>query len=238
MVACPLYLDSGNSRLKWCYGQRRGVFANGLELHSFIRDQNVAQVVLATVTETYTVSSIQNLSPGIAIHNIKVIDRYLGLVLAYSDITTLGVDRWLNMLAVINQPKPVINIVVSMGTAMTIDVIDSNKMHLGGYIIPGLRAQSSSLNQSTAALPVTNIGYKTSLGVNTEQCISQGILKSCTALVESLVVQDGEVPELITVTGGDGAYLSESLSVDHQYCESLIFKGMQVYWEARTNTLR
>lgn len=237
MVGEPLYLDSGNTRLKWSFRGNVGVFVDDAELIDFAVKHDIKQIVLATVTLRYTQLRLLDLLPELAVCELKVVNNCLGLALAYSDISKLGVDRWLNMLAVIEESHSKVNIVVSMGTAMTVDVVDNQKTHLGGYIVPGLATQALSLNQHAAALPIVGIGRQTRLGSNTYECISNGVLKSSCALVESLASEWPVGSVGVTVTGGDGAYLSESLSIQHTFHESLIFEGMRAYWQSYKKTL-
>lgn len=233
----PLYLDSGNSRLKWSYRSAEGVFKDEGELLAFIVSQSVKQVVLSTVTPRYTADTVEALYLLLRVHQVEVVDNCLGLKLAYKDITKLGVDRWLNMLAVIGRSNGRANIVVSMGTAMTVDVINQQGRHAGGYIVPGLTTQLLSLGERASALPVVEVVGSTKLGVNTSECIGHGVLKSSCSLIEVLAVEwQGERP-VVTVTGGDGAILSESLNVQHDLRANLVFEGMRAYWQARENTL-
>jgi type III pantothenate kinase len=237
MVLNPLFLDSGNTRLKWNHANQYGVFGNEDELASYIRKQAVEQIVLASVTDNVTKSSLECISSNVRVDVVSVENGFLGLQLAYEDVSKLGVDRWLNMLAAYDSQARIINIVVSMGTAITIDVVDEGGNHLGGYIVPGLVTQALSLNQRGSALPMVGVATRTRLGTNTQDCISHGILKSACALVESSVSAQKSALTRLTVTGGDGLYLSESLSIKHEYSAGLLFKGMRAYWHARQKIL-
>ncbi|MFQ3280600.1 type III pantothenate kinase [Reinekea sp.] len=232
----PLYLDSGNSRLKWSYETEAGVFKDDIELCTFAVSHQIKQIVLSTVTARYTSNTLKALLPSIAVHEVSVLNHYLGLELAYEDVTKLGVDRWLNMLAVIGESTRCAKIVVSMGTAMTVDVINQKTRHVGGYIVPGLTTQILSLSERASALPVVEVIGSTALGVNTLECIGNGVLKSASSLVEVLAKEWRAEHAVVTVTGGDGLLLSESLDVQHDYRANLIFEGMRAYWLAHLNT--
>jgi type III pantothenate kinase len=233
----PLYLDSGNSRLKWRYRSESGVFAEESALQEFVVNRGIVQVVLSSVTTRYTSATVEALVPALKVHKIEVLDNCLGLKLVYEDIAKLGVDRWLNMLAVVGELKRTAHIIVSMGTAMTVDVVDQQNKHIGGYIVPGLTTQLLSLSDRASALPIAEVAGSTELGVNTHECIGHGVLKLSCSLVEVLVREwQGERP-VVTVTGGDGPILSESLDVKHELRANLVFEGMRAYWQARKNTL-
>ena len=70
----------------------------------------------------------------------------------------LGSDRVADAVAGINL-YPVPLIIIDMGTATTVSVIDKNKNYLGGMIIPGLRVSLDSLTMRTSQLP--KIGLET-----------------------------------------------------------------------------
>lgn len=227
MITNPLYLDSGNTRLKWQFEQRNGVFSTEQELVAFIEQYKIKQIVLASVTTQWTEATINRLVPAVAVHVVTVQDQLMGLELAYLTPSSLGVDRWLNMLAALQAPGKEEMVVVSMGTAMTIDVLQQRK-HMGGYIVPGLMTQARSLYQDASALPMVEFKGDIALGSNTQDCINNGILKSLSALVESTVhdMRDAQV----IVTGGDSLYLSNSIAVEHTVNQGLVFEGLSAYW--------
>ncbi|WP_352284776.1 type III pantothenate kinase, partial [Pseudoalteromonas sp. Q18-MNA-CIBAN-0097] len=68
---------------------------------------------------------------------------------AYEHVGNLGIDRWLALIAGFTLYPNTACIVVDAGTATTIDVLDSEGLHLGGWILPGLDLMTSSLTQNT-----------------------------------------------------------------------------------------
>ncbi|MDN3648004.1 type III pantothenate kinase [Reinekea marina] len=227
----PLFLDSGNTRLKWGYKDRTGSIEDSSELTALIRQFNISNIVLASVTQKWTPATLSGLFPSILVRSAIVEQGLDGLMLAYKDESSLGVDRWLNMLAAMHHSPTGFKVVVSMGTAMTIDVVDSNR-HIGGYIVPGLLTQAKSLHQNASALPMVEFSGGAELGGNTQDCINHGILRSAVALVEATVAPlAGQA--MVFVTGGDAGYLSNSLGVEHKVNRNLIFDGLKTYWLAK-----
>lgn len=94
----------------------------------------------------------------------------------YVEPARLGVDRWLMMLAAYREfEQPVL--VVSAGSALTIDVVDRRGGHCGGYIIPGPRLMAESLLRDTAKVrfaPKDSLGDLL-FGLETEHCVHNGI---------------------------------------------------------------
>ncbi len=62
----------------------------------------------------------------------------------------LGIDRWLQVLAVATQAHENY-CVISCGTALTIDLAQGQQ-HLGGFILPNLYLQRYSLIQNTKGI--------------------------------------------------------------------------------------
>jgi pantothenate kinase type III len=75
----------------------------------------------------------------------------LGVRNAYPKHNKLGVDRWLAMLAAYHYYNAPVCI-VSCGSALTLDIVDSQGQHLGGMIMPGLNLMQQALSRGTANL--------------------------------------------------------------------------------------
>ena len=106
---------------------------------------------------------------------------YLGIRSLYTEQQKLGADRWAAVIgarALSNSN----NLIVNTGTATTIDLIGSNGVHYGGWILPGLGMMQESLHLGTANLP-SDIAPSLSpnqilkFGSSTDEAISSG----CTA---------------------------------------------------------
>ncbi|MDP1069535.1 type III pantothenate kinase, partial [Klebsiella pneumoniae] len=65
----------------------------------------------------------------------------------------MGVDRWLAMLAAWQRVGQSCW-VVDCGSAITLDLLDAEGRHQGGYILPGLRLMQQSLLGNTAEVRV------------------------------------------------------------------------------------
>lgn len=154
----------------------------------------------------------------------------LGIQCAYSEPNLLGIDRWLNILAV-SQLQPVC--VVSCGTALTIDVVN-NSQHLGGYILPGMNLQLSSLIHGTQRVRPHDI-TSTSLafGKSTSEAVHHGVLLTCVATIEKVVVALQQITDdkvQLVLTGGDAEEISPHLQVAHTLIPELLLFGLQRYF--------
>ena len=101
-------------------------------------------------------------------------------------------------------PAPIV--VLDMGTATTLSVIDKKGDYIGGMIIPGLRVAVDSLSSRTAQLPyISFTAPKNLIGKNTEECMQSGAMYGCAAMMDGLIDRiEAELGEKVTavLTGG------------------------------------
>jgi type III pantothenate kinase len=157
---------------------------------------------------------------------------------AYPQPAQLGVDRWLAIIGARALESGAV-CVVSVGTALTIDGVDSKGRHLGGVIVPGPDLMMSSLLQNTSDLAQRAQQGSTSPGLfadNTQGAIRQGTEHAAAALVERAVAlmqqQLHETPKLL-LTGGGSARLETSLTLPHRHVPDLVLQGMAALAQAR-----
>ncbi len=127
-------------------------------------------------------------------------------------------------------------IVVDLGTATKISVIDKNGAFRGCSIAPGVRISIDALSEKTSQLP--NISLKTprkSIGTNTLDSMQSGTVFGFAAMVDGLC--DREEKELgqgectIVATGGLAKDLVKSCSREMIYNKELILYGLKTLYE-------
>ena len=118
------------------------------------------------------------LTPGYA----ESLPALAGVTNGYREPARLGVDRWLALLAAW-QELHAGAILVSAGTALTIDVLQDNGQHGGGYIVPGLRLMRDALIAGTSGVR-PEIDSVTSLapGHSTTEAVLQAVVERAAAL--------------------------------------------------------
>ena len=146
------------------------------------------------------------------------------VVAAYEDIASLGVDRMLNMIAVSHMYAEGKYIIVSVGTALTIDIMTAN-IHSGGYILQSPDSQLRSFSK-VANLPSLELGGSCSLepGKNTEACMRSGALLSAVGAIQYICSRYGGYE--VILTGGAAKEVSGHLSMTHKVVENLVLKGL------------
>jgi biotin-[acetyl-CoA-carboxylase] ligase BirA-like protein len=114
-------------------------------------------------------------------------------------------------------------LVVSCGTALTVDFVDAKRIHQGGYILPGLQSSLSALSRATQ-LPdvVLNSALESSWPTHTQLAMSRGIRCSIVCWLKAL---QSECNAEILCTGGDAHLIVDNLDVVHD--GDLVFEGMK-----------
>lgn len=112
-----------------------------------------------------------------------------GLPIAYRPPTSLGTDRIANAVAARERfGSPVI--AVDLGTALTIEVVDSRGHFAGGAIFPGMAAARSALGISAAGISLGEEGPPGRVvGDSTEAAVAAGFGYGYPALIEGLLAR-------------------------------------------------
>lgn len=109
--------------------------------------------------------------------------------IVYQNPSALGTDRIANALFGYNVYPQKNLILISSGTALTIDLM-VNRTFLGGAILPGLSMQFRSLHQHTDSLPIIDpIGGHQLPGRSTDECIRAGILYGTAGALRHIITQ-------------------------------------------------
>ncbi len=104
-------------------------------------------------------------------------------------------------------------VVVSCGTALTVDVADGQGALLGGAILPGLTLGMRALAAATARLPVVDLKGETAFpGRDTEMAIRTGILLGAAGAVERLLASLAGDEATLFLTGNDAGLLASRLT--------------------------
>jgi len=152
----------------------------------------------------------------------------------YADPASLGVDRWLAVLAAYHRFRTAV-VVVDLGTAATLDYVDVAGRHLGGYIVPGSHLMQSTLLQDTAAIdiqePTQPLTEALLPGESTTQAVLRGTLLSLKYLIEGEATSFGaQFPgECVTVLcGGGSQQIAPHLKGEFVVIPDLVLDGLSV----------
>ena len=126
-------------------------------------------------------------------------------------------------------------IVIDMGTATTLSVLDKNGSFLGGAIAAGMKLTLNALAEGTAALPALSVASpKTVIGHNTADCMQSGIVYGTAAMLDGMIDRiEDELGETATVvaTGGLAREVISYCKRDIIYNENLLLDGLRHIYE-------
>ena len=157
-----------------------------------------------------------------------------GLNILMDNPAQVGADLIVGAVAGIDQ-YPVPLILVDMGTATTITVIDRNKNYIGGMILPGLMVSLDSLTSRTSKLPRIGLDPpKKLIGKNTIDCMKSGILYGHASCIDGMVDRiEKELGEKTTIvaTGGLSGTIAPLCTHTIIHDDGLLLKGLLLIYK-------
>nr|WP_315191957.1 type III pantothenate kinase [uncultured Albidiferax sp.] len=155
-----------------------------------------------------------------------------GLTNGYDHPTRLGADRWVAMVGARHRmlaqgpERPMV--VVMVGTAVTVEAVDTYGRFLGGLILPGHGIMLRALESGTAGLHVPT-GEVRVFPTNTSDALTSGGTYAIAGAVERMVQhvrQHCKAEPACYMTGGAGWKMAPSMSVPFELVDNLIFDGL------------
>lgn len=130
---------------------------------------------------------------------------------------------------------PVPFIVIDMGTATTVSVVNEKKQYIGGMILPGVRISLDALTSRASQLSGISLeAPKRIIGKNTIDCMKSGLLYSNAAALDGIVERiEEELGQKTTViaTGGLAKKVIPHCKREIILDEDLLLKGLLVIYE-------
>jgi len=166
---------------------------------------------------------------GLSAEFPKSVKSCAGVTNGYDEPSQLGIDRWLAILAAYNAVKQQC-CVVDCGTTITLDLVTSFGLHLGGYIVPGVDLMKSSLLMRSVVLQSDiQSDISTAPGRNTANAINNGISAMITGLIERVLAEErlSEHSTALLFTGGNGQVVKSSLALPSIFHPALVLDGLK-----------
>lgn len=130
---------------------------------------------------------------------------------------------------------PVPFIVIDMGTATTVSVVNDKKQYIGGMILPGVGVSLDALTSRASQLSGISIDApKHIIGKNTIECMKSGVLYSNAAALDGIVERiEEELGQRTTViaTGGLAKKIVSHCKREIILDEDLLLKGLRIIYE-------
>lgn len=243
-----LEVDIGNTRIKWRLREAVDIVSSGSVCYPKTLGLEAFDDIFSGLTGSINCVLVGSVVPSC--HEILVqwcqerlactpqfalvAQQRGGVVNGYNDISQMGIDRWLALLAAWHLKKQSC-LIVDAGSAVTIDLLLDNGIHHGGYIIPGLRLMNEALFMNTDKVKVSACMYPSVLqaGKGTREAVLMGLPLMLVGAVKQALDQMrllSVAEPLILVTGGDGHYLADLLRIDTlarvEYVNDLVLDGL------------
>lgn len=185
-----------------------------------------------------------------AVHNITVLaDKYFGrplliagqgsliwpIQLDVADPRSVGSDRAVNAIAAHAQHAGD-KVMISFGTATTVDHVDYSGAYKGGLIAPGLNLSLDALVAAAAKLPLIAIEAppdQSVIGRTTESQMQMGIYWGYVAMIEGLIARmKAEIgrPAKVIATGGLATIFQEQSHLFDTVDPDLTLKGLALLY--------
>lgn len=240
MILC---VDIGNTRVKWALGKLNAVdwLETGVSSHE---DLNALQQVARLLGESGSVWISNVAGSACAEHLCNTLHgsgaklvfaqstaHCAGVINGYATPALLGIDRWCALIAAWQIARAP-SLVVSLGTATTVDALDAAGHFRGGMILPGLTLMRDSLAQRTARLPPVGalLLDEFSWPQSTEQAIARGAEEATLGAIvrawRQLADQTGSLPRCF-LTGGASPELGKRIPFVSSEYPLLVLDGLR-----------
>lgn len=152
-----------------------------------------------------------------------------GLNILLENPSQTGADLVVGCVAALREHKPPM-IVIDMGTATTMVVMDKNGALVGGSICPGVKISADALTDRAALLPGLQLDQpKKAIGRNTIDCMRSGIMMGAACMLDGMVQrmeQELGYKTTVVVTGGIAKFIVPMCNTPMVYDNDLLIKGL------------
>jgi len=214
------------------------------KIRSILSLKNISETVITGAIISSVVPPLNNTIKN-AIKKVYGVEALLvgpgiktGLNLLVDEPRQVGADLITASVAAYDQYKTSV-LVIDMGTATKIMLIDSNGAFKGVSIIPGVQIAIKALTSGTAQLPQISLDAPPSvIGKNTIDSMKSGVIFGNASLIDGMIdrvlEEYGEIPKLIATGGLSGdiiPYCRHKIEID----DYLILKGLKIIYNKNIN---
>ena len=243
-----LVADLGNSRIKWGRVATDAKNGEALEEHEGIRYgeegldhalesawgelETPTAVVYCAVAPEAVVSELVHYTSSrwqLRAHCLAPTHEAHGGVCAYDEPRQLGADRWAALAGARAMCPDSGAIVVDAGTAITVDALSLEGVHIGGVILPGVRLMRRALGEGTARIGSVGGGEVNLETHNTASAVATGTVLGAAAAVDRVVAEYAAQLEPTTrllLTGGESALIAGCCDTVFELVPDLVLRGL------------
>ena len=232
-------IDVGNSRCKWaCADGGQWIRQGGVEntaclnlLADFAALPTPQRILVANVAGAEMSALIVQLCAKVAAVPVEFMTAsatQCGVINHYEQASQLGADRWAALIAARSMVDGAC-VVVSCGTATTIDALSAQGDFLGGLILPGIEMMQKSLLAGTAQLRDA-AGALKDFPCNTADAIWSATVRATVALIlQQQILLGGDAT--CVLSGGAAEIIYPQLPENSLWLENLVLHGLQIIGE-------
>lgn len=238
-----LVVDVGNSFVKW--GINNGHHwlvkqqVDYIEIETLVKQwkkyANIDYVVASSVSNQLITRQLNAIFTAFNYKTHWIVSRsyQCGIKNNYKFHQQLGSDRWAAMIAAWNKFHNSC-VVVNVGTAMTVDVISSEGLFLGGYIVPGPFLQLQSLATSTQIQISVDavVSNPEIFPTTTSTAMHNGIFIALSAMIEKVIQlfykHQGYHPQNCVLSGGGARFIRDHIDFPVTEIDNLVLEGLVV----------
>lgn len=162
-----------------------------------------------------------------------------GLNILLDNPSQMGADLVAADVAALREYQPPM-IVIDMGTATTMSVLDRNGAHLGGCVCPGLKISLEALTGKASLLPDIQLDQpKHALGRNTIDAMRSGVMLGTASMLDGMIDRlEEELGEKCTIvaTGGMARFVAPLCRHEMIYDKDLLIKGLAALYRDNTQS--
>ncbi len=126
-------------------------------------------------------------------------------------------------------------ILMDMGTATTIEVVEPENVYMGGVIFPGVMVSLDALTSRAAQLPGISLDKpKNVIGKNTVDCMRSGMMYGTASMIDGIIDRIGQElghSSTIIATGGLAQFITPLCTHEIILEKELLLKGLNIIYK-------
>ncbi len=200
-----------------------------------VRKEDIADCIIASVVppvfnSVYTgVIKVIGKQPMVVGPGLKT-----GLNIHVDIPSQVGSDRIVAAVAALSLYEAPL-VLIDMGTATTVEVVEPENTYMGGIIFPGVMISLDSLTSRAAQLPGINLDKpKNIIGKNTVDCMRSGMMYGTASMLDGVVDRIAEElghKSTIVATGGMAQFIIPLCRHDIILEKELLLKGLNIIYK-------
>lgn len=214
---------------------------NLLSMHS-VHPDDIDGCIISCVVPSLTDAITQSVKLALKVDALVVGPGIkTGLNIKMDNPSQVGADLVVESVGCIHKYQlPVI--IIDLGTATTMAVINSKGEYIGGVICPGVNLSLTALSTGTAQLPDISLEIpKRVIGTNTVDSMRSGLVYGMASMLDGMAARMEEQlgqPATVVMTGGVSSLIAPVCKRKVIVDENLILEGLYLLYQRNNSDRR